>query len=58
MDVIIMQNTMMLDNKNNSKMVFDIKGSTFERFTKTREMKPRPKFNKILKDNNILAVNK
>ena len=58
MDVIIMQNTMMLANKNNSKMVFDIKGSTFERFTKTREMKPRRNFNKILKDNNILAVNR
>ena len=53
-----MQNTMMLANKNNSKMVFDIKGSTFERFTKTREMKPRRNFNKILKDNNILAVNR
>ena len=34
LDIMIMQNTSLLENKNNPKMVFDLKGSTVKRKTK------------------------
>jgi hypothetical protein len=37
LDVMIMQNTVKLNNKNNQKIVFDLKGSTVGRYKKLSE---------------------
>ena len=57
MDVIIMQNTIQMNNPQNSKVTFDLKGSTVSRYTKTKERSFIHQ-KRVLKDLNLLEMNK
>ena len=58
LDIIVMQNTSLLESKSNPKMIFDLKGSTVNRkeHLETKFWKNSLNFKKILKDNNYLEI--
>ena len=59
LDIIVMQNTCLLESKSNDKMIFDLKGSTINRkqHLETKFWKNCLNERKILKDLNYLEIN-
>jgi len=59
-NIVIMQNTIMLQKKNNKKMIFDIKGSTINRKVKLPDKfwRNSPDQKKVMKEMNFLEINK